>query len=192
MTKEGVPGPAHTMAGISGGKRVEEETTYGLNPEQLAHLLAMGLHQKDKRGSGEVSRTNSDMLEDMLKSELPLDPAVPESLPAVLNRPCEELSDVAGQTLSQLLLSPQTDLAVIRTLKDYAKALSRRGAHEPEHAAAIVIYYAAIASALVFHGQKITRHSYETLREAFSQLVEKNWLPTEAKELFRKGEEACR
>jgi hypothetical protein len=182
----------HTVSGITEVKPVEEETTYGLSPEQLAHLLAMGLHQKDKRGSGEVSRTNSDMLEDMLKSELPLDPAIPESLPAVLKRPCEELSDVAGQTLSQLLLSPETDLAVIRALKDYGKALSRRGARKSGRAGAIVIYYAAIASALVFHRHKITRHSYETLREALLQLAKKNWISAELRELLRMGREACR
>jgi len=106
---------------------VEEETTYGLSPEQLAHLLAMGLHQEDDQGSGEGSRTNSDMLQHMLMSELPLDPAMPESVPVVLKRPCEELSDVVGQTLSQLLLNSQTGFEVIQTLKDYAKALSRRG-----------------------------------------------------------------
>ncbi len=171
---------------------MEEETTYGLSPEQLARLLAMGLDEKDNRDSGERSRTNSDILQDMLMSELALDPAMPESVPAVLKRPCEELSGVAGHTLGQLLLSPETNLAVIRTLKDYAKALSRRGAHEPEHAAVVIIYYAAIASALVLHGQKITRHSYETLLEAFSQLAKKNWVSTELRELFRKGREACR
>jgi hypothetical protein len=94
--------------------------------------------------------------------------------------------------MSQLLLNSKTDLAVIRTLKDYAKALSRRGAHESEHAAAVIVYYAAIGSALVFHGEKITRHSYETLHEAFSQLAGKDWSPTEVKELFRKGEKVCR
>ena len=192
MRKEGAPGPTHTVAGIAGGKHVEEETTYGLSPEQLAHLLAMGLHQEDDQGSGEGSRTNSDMLQHMLMSELPLDPAMPESVPVVLKRPCEELSDVVGQTLSQLLLNSQTGFEVIQTLKDYAKALSRRGTQQPKHGAAAVIYYAAIASALVFHRHKITRHSYETLREAFSQLAKKNRVSTELGELFRKGREASR
>lgn len=171
---------------------MEEETTYGLSPEQLARLLAIGLEQKDKRMSGQVSRTKSEMLRHMLASELPLDQGMPGSLPGVLKRPCEELSNVAGQTLGQLLVNPQTDLEVIGTLKDYAKVLSRRRAHEPEHAAAIVIFYAAIASALVFHGEKITRHSNATLREAFSQLASKHWLPMELRGLFQQARELCR
>ena len=111
--------------------------------------------------------------------------------PSVLKGHCHGLSDVGARALSQLLMNAQTDLAILRTLKDYAKALSRCGAQGPEHTAAIVVYYAAIASALVFHGKRITRHSYETLRGAFSQLAEKNWLPREVKELFRRGREAC-
>ena len=111
--------------------------------------------------------------------------------PSFVEQPCHGLSDVAGQALAQLLMNPQTDLVIVRTLKDYAKALSRCGAQAPEHTAAIVVYYAAIASALVFHGKRITRHSYETLRVAFSQLAEKNWLPRELKMLFRSGREAC-
>lgn len=110
---------------------------------------------------------------------------------SVLKQPCHGSSDGAGRALSQLLMNPQTDLAMVRTLKDYAKALSLSDAQGPEHTAAIAVYYAAIASALVFHGRKITRHSYETLRGAFSQLAEKNWLPREMKELFRRGREAC-
>ncbi len=164
---------------------MEEETTYGLSPEQLVQLLAMGLDQKDKRTGNEASRTKCDILQDMLMGELPLDPAVPESLPAVLKGPCEELSAVAGQTMSQLLLNPQTDLAAIRTLKDYGKALSRRGAQEPEHAAAIVVYYAAIASALVFCGQRITRHSYGTPHEAYARLGKEPWVSSELRGLLQ-------
>jgi hypothetical protein len=170
---------------------LEEETTYGLSPEQLARLLAMGLHQEDNAESGEESTTNSDMLQDLLMSELALDPEMPESVPVVLKRPCEELSDVAGQTLSQVLLSPQTDLAVIQTMKDYGKALSRRGAGEAGRAGAIVVYYAAIASALVFHAHKITQHSYQTLREAYVELEQKPWVPPELRDLFRRAKAAC-
>lgn len=92
-------------------------------------------------------------------------------VPSVLEEPCNGLSDVASQALRQLLTNPHTDLVIVRRLKDYAKAWSCCSAQGPEHTAAILVYYAAIASALVFHGQKITRHSYETLRAAFSQLV---------------------
>lgn len=170
---------------------MEKETTYGLSPEQLARLLAMGLNQEDDRQSGEDSSTRADVLEEMLTSELSLDPAVPRSLPAVLKRPCEELPGVTGRTLGQLLLNPQCDLGIIRTLKDYGKAMSRARAPEAEQAAAVIIYYAAIASALLFHGQRITQHSWGKLHAAYAQLNRKPWITPELKELFQKARVLC-
>jgi hypothetical protein len=92
---------------------------------------------------------------------------------------------VARQTLRDLLLDSKTDLAVIKTLKDYGKKLVRRGGPEAKQAAATVIYYAAIASALVFHAHKITQHSCQTLLE------QKPWVPPELKDLFRRAKAAC-
>lgn len=54
-----------------------------------------------------------------------------------------------------------------------------------------MIYYAAIVSALVFHEQKITRHSYEKLQEALTDLDEKQWIPSDLKDLFKKAKAAC-
>lgn len=171
---------------------MKDETTDGMSPQRLPASWQLALKPKPtiktfsvtgelRRGSfGTDSRTICLWIRPFLIC-----------FPSVLKQPCHGLSDVAGQALGQLLMNPHTDLAIVRALKDYAKALSRCGAQGPEHTAAIVVYYAAIASALVFHGKKITRHSYETLRGAFSQLVEKNWLPREVKELFRRSREAC-
>ena len=169
---------------MTGAQSVEKETTYGLSPEQLARLLAMGLNQEDDRQSGEDSSTRADVLEEMLTSELSLDPAV-------LKRPCEELPGVTGRTLGQLLLNPQCDLGIIRTLKDYGKALSGASAPEAEQAAAVIIYYAAIASALLFHGQRITQHSWGKLHAAYAQLNRKPWITPELKGLFQKARVLC-
>ena len=176
---------------MTGAQRVEKETTYGLSPEQLARLLEMGLNKEDDRQSGKDSSTRADVLEKMLTSDLSLDPAVPESLPAVLKRPCEELPGATGRTLGQLLLNPQCDLGILRTLKDYGKALSGASHPEAEQAAAVVIYYAAIASALLFHGQRITQHSWGKLRDAYAQLNRKSWITAELKELFQKARVLC-
>jgi len=62
----------------------------------------------------------------------------------------------------------------------------------PEHAAAIVIYYAAIAGALLFHDHKITEHSSETLEQSFAMLVGKRWLPSELRRHLATAQEACR
>ncbi len=168
----------------------KEETTYGLSPKHLARLLAIGLEKDDGENKLGDTRTPAEELEEILSRRLSLDPATPDSMPAILNRPCGELLPAAGRSMGNVLLDPATDLAIIRTLKDYGKQLVRRGL-EGKRAAAIVIYYAAIASALLFHNHKITQHSYEKLEKAYTDLEQKPWVPPELKELFQKARTLC-
>ena len=170
---------------------MKEETTHGLKPEQLARLLALGLQSNDAEDDLLATGPPGEPLLKMLAGKLPLDPAIPDSLPAVLNRPCDEVLPAAGRTITDLLLDSKTDLSVIKAVKDYAKELARRGGTDAQEAAATAIYYAAIASALVFHGHKITQHSYEKLHKAYAELGEKPWGSSELKDLFRKAREVC-
>jgi len=171
---------------------VKDDTTYGLSPERLARLLAIGLQGRDGENNPYAGRTPAEIVREMLASKLPLDPDASDSLPAILNRACKDLLALSHRTISDLLLHPNTDLAVIKTLKDYGKELVRLRRRETEQAAATVIYYAAIGSALVFHGQKITDHSYPKLRKAYAKLEESPWIPDELKDLFRKARTVCR
>jgi len=170
---------------------VKEDTTHGLNPEQLARLLALGLQNSNAQGDLDDSGTPANVLKEMLATKLPLDPALPDSLPALLKRPCDDIAAAAGRTLRDLLLDSTTDLAVIKTLKDYGKELVRCGGPDAKQAAATVIYYAAIASALAFHQHKISRHSYERLQEAYADLAQKPWIPSDLKNLFKRAHTAC-
>jgi len=166
---------------------VKEQTTYGQTPERLARLLAIGVRDSNCKGNPGAGRTPAQVLRDMLSSDLPLDPAMPDSLPAVLNWPSDKVLAAASQTMNDLLLGSRTDLAVIKTLKDYSKELVRRGESEAKQAAATAIYYAAIASALVFHQHKITQHSSKRLDEAYTELERKPWIPSELKDLFKRA-----
>jgi hypothetical protein len=170
---------------------VKDRTTYGLSPERLARLLTMGLESACEERDHASDRPLAQMLRDMLARELPLDPATSDSLPALLKRPCEELSKAIGQTIGDLLLNPATDVAVIKAVKDYAKQLVRRLGPNSEQAPATAIYYAAIASALAFHRHKITQHSYEKLDKSFTELEQKPWVSLELKDLFNKARAAC-
>ena len=66
-----------------------------------------------------------------------------------------------------------------------------RGGTEADQATATVVYYAAIASALLFHQRRITEHTYDKLEKAYGDLEQKDWIPSELKELFRKAKAAC-
>jgi hypothetical protein len=171
---------------------VKDDTTYGLAPERLARLLAFGLQGAGANGAPDASRSPAEDLKDMLTCPLPLDPGLPNSLPAVLRWTSDEVLAAAGRSMGNLLLDSATSLSVIRTLKDYAKKLVHRGASEAKQAAALVVYYASIANALVFHRQKITQHSYRALDEAYGELEQKPSVPPELKDLFEKAQAICR
>lgn len=170
---------------------MKDDTTYGLSPEQLARLMALGLEGADAQKRLAASRKSAQAFQEMLTTRLPLDPANPDSLPAVLNRSCDEFLSAADRTMGDLLLNPETDLAIIRSLKDYEKELVRRGGREAKQAVATTVYYAAIASALVFHQNKITQHSYQKLHEAYVELGRKPWVSSRLRELFRRARAVC-
>jgi hypothetical protein len=170
---------------------VKEDTNSGLSPRQLARLLATGVEGVQEQKNPGSNRSPEEILRKMLSGELPLDAAIPDSLPVVLNWPSDQVLAAAGRSMSDLLLNSSTDLTVLKTLKDYAKELARRREPEAKQAAATVLYYAAIAGALVFHEQRITEHSYRKLYEAYDELEGTQWIPRELKDLFKKARTVC-
>ena len=63
---------------------------------------------------------------------------------------------------------------------------------EAEHDAATAVYFAAIASALLFHDRKITTFSYKSLDESFSKLINEKWIVKDIAELFDRACRVCR
>lgn len=171
---------------------VKEDTTYGLSPEQLARLMALGLEETRGHGRFATTREAAQAVQEILTSKLPLNPANSDSLPAVLNRSCAEFFPLADRTMGDLIMNRETDLAMLKSLKDYGKQLVGQDDSEGTRAAATVLYYSAIASALTFHRQKISQHSYQKLDKSFTELEEKIYVPPEIKELFKKARLLCR
>jgi hypothetical protein len=169
----------------------KESTTFGLSPETLARILKIG--SDASRAEDEVSeeRKKAELLADWLEATLPLDAALVGSLPKVLRRLCQELGPLASEPFGKLLQDPNTDLRAIRRIKGYSKKLVSRARSDAEHDAAVAIYYAAIANALLFHNRRITKFSYVGLKESFSAIVEQNWLTADLKRLFNDACEFC-
>lgn len=155
--------------------------------EDLAELLMLG-----ERGEGPSSRaTEEQALHEMLSIQLSLDGSTPDSPPTVIGRPCEELRPRVGWRVDEVVLDPEAGVTVVKTLKDYARALARRGESPAIETAAKAVYYGAIANALVFHGHKITQHSHERLERAFEMLQAEPWIAPELKQLFEDARQAC-
>jgi len=169
----------------------DKATTFGANPEGLAELLGLGVAADDP-GAEQPDRAKADLLRARLAGTMPLDVDVVDALPAILGRLCRQLLPLEGRPLGEVLLSPQTDRATIETIKDYGKGLAGRQDGEVEHSVAVVIYFAAIASALLFHDRKISSYSYRALAESFDALVHMPWMAPEIARHLAQARQLCR
>ncbi len=168
---------------------VESSKSLRLNTKQSTHLLRLGLdHNNDK-----IDRTTAraDLLLDTLASKIPVDPALLDLLPAVIRALSEQLQAVSGLPLGNLLLDPQTKMATIRKIKDFAKDLGTTARDQIERDVALAVYFAAIASALVHHDAKISQHTYNKLEQSFDKLSTENWVSPGLSRLFKKARRHC-
>ena len=141
--------------------------------EQLARILAIGADAGG--GEGEVLPGVS---ADGLGPSLPGDAGSPHP-------------DIQTHAIGDLLLRPDTDLAELTSLKQYAKDLSRQDVPELSREVAITVYYAAIAAALVHHGRKIANFSYGELEAAFTRLIEAGWIAWDIADLLARARKIC-
>jgi hypothetical protein len=94
--------------------------------------------------------------------------------------------------MGEALLSKETGLDEIHAVKDFGKSLARQRCSATSHRAGTVLYYGAIASALVHHGARITSYSYRALAKSFADLMDWRWLPPGMTSHFAKARDLCR
>ena len=139
-----------------------------------------------------VPDSTASVLRERLSNPLPVDRILVEALPEMVERLQRDLLALAGKPLGKLVLSPATAVSSLQTVKDYCKKLATVRSGQPERDVALTIYFAAIASALAFHGQKISTHPYHRLSTSFDSLAGKAWMAPELADLFRKACHVCR
>lgn len=158
----------------------DPKTTFGLTPKSVASLLKLGSEPPD------ANREEADLLRDRLAGQLPSGDLAAEGLVGRVIR------SVSGNTLGDHILAKKPTMAVLRRIKEYGAELSRSAQSEAERHTANIVYYAAIADALIWHHEKISDFSVEDLRKSFSALGELPWLEPSVAELFRQAVQACR
>jgi hypothetical protein len=154
-------------------------------------LLGIGVRGERLGGGANRDRVFREVLRARLTGTLALDTAVAGALPCFVNQLCEEFLPQPGRSLAETLLDPETDPDAVRAIKAYAKSLASRSSGDAERAVATALYYAAIASALLFHGQRITGYSYRVLALSFRVLAEKAWMLPELAEHFTEARRMC-
>jgi len=176
----------------------DEPTTFGLSHEKLARLWEVGDDTPvDKDGSTKEQK-RTELLRDRLAEPLPLDPTATRTLPVTLSYVLEHFTSFVGCSVRALLFDPDTDPSVIWQIKDRYREKAESCPSELERQVATAIYYAAIASALLFHEEslfrenRITMFSYRGLEEHFSQLLDIHWLTPDLASLFKRAHTICR
>lgn len=168
-----------------------EPQDFDLTESQKSRLFGLGLGSSPRDESTNTNDQKTDLLYDILNSRLPVTPSVVDSLPRVVKDLCPSLNSVAGGTIGGLLHNPRTEISTLKRIKLYAKESGTSAESEAQTDAYMVVYYAAIASALLFHDKKITRHAHEDLKEFFMSYSQEVWVLEEIKGLFREAHIHC-
>ncbi len=165
----------------------DKKTTRAGRPERLADLLHIGL-EAEPPGPAHPDEQKESLLRARLAGTLPLEKAAVDALPVLAG----QLLPLGSGSVGRALLDADTPLEVLRKIKDYGKQLAAANDCEAEHGAAITIYFAAIAGAILFHDERITSYPYAALADAFSRLVEKRWMDPKLARHFAKAGRKCR
>jgi hypothetical protein len=163
-----------------------------LSWDQQARLLRLGLRCQDAEGVMDPEDQRGNLFYDILSGPLPVDEAITHSIPTELIGICQTLRSVAGEPIWDLLHKADVNIILLQKTKEYAKQKGSVSNNEVEHDVFLALYYVAIACGLIFHGEKITQHSYQDLEQFFSTLSKKPWIPQDIAGLLLQASEYCR
>ena len=169
----------------------DDPTTDGVTPERLTRLLKMAQANSINQTENSAATEISESLALLLAAPLPWEDALAQSLPGIIKQIYQELPPLTGKSLAELLQDPATDVAVIRHIKTFTKQKVKSAPSPVEGEAATVIYYAAIAHALVYYDKRVTGLSFDNLKESFAELARNDWLYASLIELFSKAIAVC-
>ena len=116
-----------------------------------------------------------------------------------LNQPLEELfesrqsfgMDLDEVTIGDLVLHDCRCSKVFSIIKYYAKRRIGQVETEAECMATRALYYAAIAAAMSFWGEKITKFSYHQLRQRLGIMAARPWMPAEVRSIYAQASRVC-
>jgi len=104
----------------------------------------------------------------------------------------DELAELNHWTMLELLMDCDAPLWALETLRDYGKHMADTTGDDMIRTCGIVLQQAAIAAALLSHGEKITPHSYLTIADQCRRLRMRRELPTQIINLFEQVAFYCR
>jgi hypothetical protein len=166
------------------------KTSYGSDAHGLAEMIGLGAG-----GDCDEDMTPTEVREERLGRALratqPPTPAQARELSLLAGR-LRDAMPLAGRPVGDVLLDPQAELTVLTEIKEHGKADAAAADSEIDRDVGLTVYFAAIAGAILFHGERITSYSYAALADAFSRLVNKRWMHPELARHFAKARRRCK
>lgn len=184
--------PRQASALSSDWQEMQKKSTFGLTPAQLGRLLAVSARAADSADAMAEDQAREMLLQEYLSRRLSEEPLLAKILLQQTCRPVAEIQLLLERTMKATLLDPRCDLAFLQAIKDHNKRLSAMIASGPQTLMTATLYYAAVAAALVYHNQRISRYTIENLAERFSALTQRSWIDGELRDLFLHAAAVCR
>jgi len=96
-----------------------------------------------------------------------------------------------GETILDAILDEETVLSILIEIKEHGKSLSTATDSEVDRDVGLTIYYAAIASAILFHRQAITTYSFDIVAHEFEGWCKERWMNPKLAIHFTEARKAC-
>jgi len=170
----------------------EKNEMPSFTPDIVSRLFKLSLESDSASDNLDDDYKRTLLLRDLLEDIPPLRSDVLQGIPTLLQQLHQALPRLEGKNLGHLLQDPKTPIDELRIAKDYAKQTTKSTQKDVEYEVAGVVYYAAIAAALVHHGIRISQHSFEQLHASFETLDGKVWILPEFRDLFMHAKEVCK
>jgi hypothetical protein len=127
------------------------------------------------------------LLDRFLQTAVIPGPQAAGELTSVLTHVYKEIRCQEGHSVGKCLLDARTDMAVLRQIKERHQRIAKTSRSKAEQYVATAVYFSAIASAWVFHQEKITSYSWVDLRDALTKVLDKPWIDGQIKELLERA-----
>lgn len=167
------------------------ESIFGLNPKRLDRLLSIIAEGTDVPTDPDSERVLIELLQQWLQSTFCKDSHFLRLIVESPKWPICEQKSFADKSLRDVLLDPDSDIAVLEVLSDHSERLSLFTKSELESAIAVIVHFAVRASMIVYHEKTFDDFPYESLAESFADILSKKWIPADLKGLFWQAHKSC-
>lgn len=164
----------------------QDTDSLNLTDRQKTRLLHLALGPPKPDESRSEGEERSDLLHDILRCSLPLRAEPREGSRAAPTAGCQDLRSVVGPPLGELLLDSKTSIDLLKGIKQYVKARGSQAASDCEKDVFLAIYFAAIAAAWAYHGERITEHANVDMARFLVHYASAEWIPSSLRELFQR------